>query len=84
MFKNNKALNGHMRLHGGFDWTKKVQLARHYIYMHVHSMHGILLHVQDMVIYMHNTCVHNVCYMRAICQHVTDNNPTCSFRSRAF
>ncbi|KAL5464065.1 hypothetical protein EMCRGX_G033024 [Ephydatia muelleri] len=23
MFKNNKALNGHMRLHGGFDWTKK-------------------------------------------------------------
>ena len=24
MFKNNKALNGHMRLHGGFDWTKKV------------------------------------------------------------
>lgn len=24
VFKNNKALNGHMRLHGGFDWTKKV------------------------------------------------------------
>ena len=23
-FKNNKALNGHMRLHGGFDWTRKV------------------------------------------------------------
>ncbi|XP_064402519.1 nascent polypeptide-associated complex subunit alpha, muscle-specific form-like isoform X3 [Halichondria panicea] len=26
MFKNNKALNGHMRLHGGFDWTKKSPL----------------------------------------------------------
>ena len=25
LFKNNKALNGHMRLHGGFDWTKKVR-----------------------------------------------------------
>jgi uncharacterized C2H2 Zn-finger protein len=23
-FKNNKALNGHMRLHGGFDWTRRV------------------------------------------------------------
>ena len=23
-FKNNKALNGHMRLHGGFDWTKRI------------------------------------------------------------
>lgn len=22
-FKNNKALNGHMRLHGGFDWTRR-------------------------------------------------------------
>ena len=26
MFKNNKALNGHMRLHGGFDWTKRVSV----------------------------------------------------------
>lgn len=26
MFKNNKALNGHMRLHGGFDWTKRVRV----------------------------------------------------------
>ena len=28
MFKNNKALNGHMRLHGGFDWTKRVSRER--------------------------------------------------------
>ena len=28
MFKNNKALNGHMRLHGGFDWTKKVSFIK--------------------------------------------------------
>ena len=27
-FKNNKALNGHMRLHGGFDWTKKVSFIK--------------------------------------------------------
>ena len=43
MFKNNKALNGHMRLHGGFDWTKRVRVRNihvrvfvKYVCMHVH------------------------------------------------
>ena len=43
MFKNNKALNGHMRLHGGFDWTKRVWLQKH---VHVYTCTCTYVHVQ--------------------------------------
>lgn len=37
-FKNNKALNGHMRLHGGFDWTKRIcRVNAHFYTFHMHS-----------------------------------------------
>ena len=55
MFKNNKALNGHMRLHGGFDWTKRVSGDTHtHTYVHVCMHHHSFLSKPVTLVY--DTC----------------------------